>query len=348
MNIGLLRRNSYVLLRLRILWNIFRKRKLSCGKIFNALRCMLTHQLQSPSSGTLPVVMTFELINECNARCGVCRTPEGAIIDRNPHGAGYTFQTGSMPFEMYTAIIDQVQRQLVIAVLYVNGEPLLYEPLFRAIRYATERRVATMISTNGFLLSEERSRQLLDSGLDFIKIAISGFSPETARIQHRAGDIERVKKEVRTLARFNRERGERLIIMMDYISYRYNDHELEEARRYCEELGIIFNIRPGIHMGVEDIEPPPPPIPEGFDPGLCDWPWKILAVNWNGDLMACCDHLMWSGAPVYTRFIPGETQIETVWNSPNVCAFRKMLVTNGRRAIPACAECCRKGTTFTL
>lgn len=347
MNVNWRARNSYLLLRLRILINILVKRKLSVRKVANALHSLTAHLLKLPISGRLPFVITFELMNECNARCGVCRTPNGQIIDRNPAGTGNTIQTGSMPFELYTAIIDQVQRDLIMAVLYVNGEPLLYEPLCEAIRYASERQVATMISTNGFLLNEERSRLLLASGLDFLKVAISGFSRDTARIQHRTGDVERVKKELQTLVSLNRKQGERTIIMMDYISYRYNDHEKEAARRYCEELGIIFNIRPGIYMGVEQIEPPPENQPAGPERSLCDWPWKMLTINWNGELAACCDHIMWSGAPFYDTFLPGKTLLTDVWNGPKVREFR-LLMRQGREAVNACASCRRKGTTFTL
>lgn len=340
-------RNRYVKLRLRILWNILRKRKISLRKIANAIRSLAAHQLKALKSGRLPFVITIELNNECNARCGVCRTPEGRIIDRNPSGDDYFFQTGRMPFEMYTAIIDQVQHDLIMAVLYVNGEPLLYEPLYRAISYASERRVATMISTNGFLLTEDKSRQLLESGLDFIKIAVSGFSRYTARIQHRTGDIERVKTELRTLVRLNREQGQQLIIMMDYISYRYNDHELTEARRFCDELGIIFNVRPGIYMGVDDVEPPPAPATGEPETSLCDWPWKMLTINWNGEIFTCCDLTMWSNAPIYSTFVPENTVLADVWNGSQVTEFRHLML-HGRESVNACARCRRKGTAFTL
>lgn len=340
--------NRYLLLRLRILVTILGKGKLSLRKITNALHCLLAHLLKLPRSGRLPFVMTFDLTNECNARCGVCRTPAGKIIDRNPAGGGYTFETGSMPFELFADIIDQSRNELLMAVLYVNGEPLLYERLDEVIRYASARRVATMISTNGFLLSAERSQRLIASGLDFIKIAVSGFSRHTARIQHRSGDIEKVKAEMQNLVELNREKGRPLIIMMDYISYRYNDHELTAARSFCDELGIIFNVRPGIYMGVEEIEPPPEAPPADPEPSLCDWPWKMLSINWNGDLYACCDHMMWSGAPRYAEFAAGKTSISDVWNGPTLIAFRKIHAGTGRSAMPACASCRRKGTAFTL
>lgn len=348
MRIGPSTHNRYLILRMQILWNILQKGKLSCRKIFNILMSLVAHAMKLPCSGRLPFVITFELTNECNARCGVCRTPEGRIIDRNPCGGDYTFQTGSMPEELFTSVIDQAMDDLAMAVLYVNGEPLLYEPLSRVIRYASDRKVATMISTNGFLLSEERSRQMIDAGLDFIKIAVSGFSQETSRIQHRTGNIDRVKTEVQRLVRLNRESGERLIVMMDFISYRYNDHELEEARRFCHELGIIFNIRPGIYMGVEGIEPPPEPSPQEPETSLCDWPWKILTINWNGELAACCDFLMWSGAPGYGEFIPGKSSLEKIWDGQEVRSFRMLLKKSGRSAIPPCANCRRKGTAFTF
>lgn len=296
----------------------------------------------------MPFVVTFELSNLCNARCGVCRTPDGRIIDRNPNNNGQPIRIGNMPPEMFFDAIDQMKKDLMMAVLYVNGEPLLYEHLYRVIRYASDRKVATMISTNGFLLSETVSRKLLDSGLDFIKIAISGFSRETARIQHRTGDIERVKKEVETLVRLNRDGKYSVVIMLDYISYRYNDHELPQARRFCEEQGIIFNVRPGIYMGVDAVEPPPIRAPREQETSLCDWPWKMATIDWDGKIVTCCDLTMWSGAPSYGMFIPGQTRLASLWNGPKVMTLRKLHSQKGRGAIPACAKCHRKGTAFTL
>lgn len=345
---NLARHNKYVFLRIRILSRILKSGKLSIRKLTNLIRCLFSYSRRSVTSGTLPFVICFELSNRCNALCGVCRNVDGDIIDRNPKGTGHTIETGEMSPEMFKGIIDQVKDHIIVAVMYMNGEPLLYRHLCSSIKYASEHRVATMISTNGFLLTEEISRELLESGLDFIKIAISGFSRNTATIQHKTGDIEKVKEQIRKLVAINLAKGYGAVVMLDYISYPYNDHEQEAARKFCKELGIILNIRPGLPLGADGyIMLPSESQPEKTDQSLCDWPWKMLAINWNGELLPCCDYALWSNTINYGTFINCQSSLKSIWNGDKLAAYRNKHINHGREAFATCAKCHRKGARFS-
>lgn len=342
------RHNKYIILRIHLLLRIVTSGKLSLKKIANVIHSLYSYARGSATSGILPFVVCFELNNKCNARCGICRTMDGNIFDRSSKSTGRPIPSGVMHPEMFKEIIDQVKDHIIVAVMYMNGEPLLYRYLCDSIQYASARNVATMISTNGFLLTEEISRNLLDSGLDFIKIAISGFSQNTAAIQHKTGDIENVKRQLKKLVSLNREGGYGAVVMLDYISYPYNDPEQEEARNFCDDLGIIFNIRPGHLLGDDGLMILPPLLQSApTEQSLCDWPWKMLAINWNGDLLACCDCALWSDAPKYATFIHGHTSLKKIWNGPELVTYRNVHVNHGRGAFPTCAQCQRKGTTFS-
>jgi MoaA/NifB/PqqE/SkfB family radical SAM enzyme len=202
-----------------------------------------------------------------------------------------------------------------------------------------------MIATNGMILNEENSKKLLAAGLDLIKIHISGFSQEIHSIQHRKGDVEIIKKNIRKFVELDHLGNHETIIMLDFIKYRHNAHEIEQAREFAAELGILFNLRPGNPRGMEDTEAVqstkalPVAIP-------CDWLWTVLTVDWNKRIYPCCDHVVWSDAPAYDEHQVGETQIGELWNGPNARKMRRIHAIQGRTPLPICAECPRQGVTF--
>ena len=172
-----MKNSSYIRLRFKIVLMLLVKRKLSIKKVINAIGCYLSYYLKSAKSARFPFTISFELSNECNANCIFCRTERGEIYNQNPVGTTF-IEKGSMPFELFTQIIDEAKEYLLMAVLYVNGEPLVYKRLYDAVAYASRNNVATMIATNGILLTENNIDRLLRSGIDFIKIAVSGFTQQ--------------------------------------------------------------------------------------------------------------------------------------------------------------------------
>jgi MoaA/NifB/PqqE/SkfB family radical SAM enzyme len=59
--------------------------------------------------------------------------------------------------------------------------------IYGMIRRLTANRAATILSTNGMALTQENIRKLMASGLDLLKIAVSGFSPGVYTKYHRGG-----------------------------------------------------------------------------------------------------------------------------------------------------------------
>lgn len=337
--------NKYWLLRCRIMLLMMRKGKCSLRKVLNAAICYYAFLFRRPLSAATPFIINFELCNECNANCRFCRSGKGEIHDQNPAPQEPSIAKGTMPVEMCCDIIEQVKDTLMMAVLYMNGEPLLYKKLFEAIRFAAERKVACMIATNGLLLDEDRINQLLVSGVDFVKIALSGFSAATYNRQVRTGDVEKVKNNIRLFAGKNKEARQPVVIMLDFMVYSYNLHEVDDVRRFCEEQGIMLNFRKGNIRGVEDGEPAAPAMVAPLKTP-CDWLWKVMAVNWNGDVLACCDCAVWSGARPWARYETGKTRIRDIWNGSEAQSWRCLHASKGRGSIPVCAKCMRQGTAF--
>jgi MoaA/NifB/PqqE/SkfB family radical SAM enzyme len=339
------RRNRYT----SVVWVLFLrtllKGKISFRKLFNVLWCTVAYIFKLKRSAPSPFILSLELSNECNANCLFCRDSQGRIYNINPQVEGFAGK-GKMPPAMAIDFIEQLKKDVLIAVLYTNGEPLLYKDLPRIIQAATERRVATMIATNGLLLTQENILSILEAGLDFIKIQLSGYTQDTYSIQVRHGHVEKLKENLRLLVRINEEGGYNAVIVIDYILYAYNKHQLNLVREFCKELGVILNIRPGNPRGgLEDKEPP---LNSGTLPlkMSCDWLWKGMQVNWNGEILQCCDGVAWINIEPFATFQIGKTDIKEVWNGPQVMKIREMMKTKGRQGMPICSQCTRTGVVF--
>jgi len=339
-------RNRYLGVQAQLLLRAIRTRKISVRKLWNVFLNHAHYWLKTEQGPPAPFILTLELWNECNAGCLFCRDKKGNIRDLNPAKRA-PIMKGKMSPAMAMEIIGQVKEDVMTAVLYTTGEPFLYPELGQVIRYATDNKVTTVIASNGLMMTEEKVRDVLEAGLDLIKIQLSGWTQDIYSIQIRYGEVEKLKENIRMLARMNREGNYGTIILIDYILYNYNKHQLPLVRQFCQELGVNMNIRPGNPAGgLENLEPV---VPEQLPLKIsCDYLWKAMQVNFNGDIFPCCEATVWSGAKPYEVFKMGQTNVREVWRGKAAQAWRHMMNTKGRAAEPMCAQCNRRGVCFKV
>jgi len=113
-----------------------------------------------------PNIVEIEVSSLCNLNCIMCAR-RNLRVEKN------------MEINLFKKVIDQVAGRAELAILHASGEPLLNPHIFEMIRYCKERRVGTWLSTNGMLLNKKKIRDILDSPLDGLVIAIDGFTKET-------------------------------------------------------------------------------------------------------------------------------------------------------------------------
>lgn len=75
-------------------------------------------------------------------------------------------------------VFDQCHKLGNIVIGFTGGEPLLYEGLEDLIRCANPFETLISISTNGMLLTPERTKSLYEAGADAVQISIESFHPD--------------------------------------------------------------------------------------------------------------------------------------------------------------------------
>jgi MoaA/NifB/PqqE/SkfB family radical SAM enzyme len=112
-----------------------------------------------------PVCLYLETTNRCNLLCATCpRTFEDL---ESP---------ADMSWPLFTRIVDQLPR-IDRVVLHGVGEPMLTKALPRMVRYLKARGTYVLFNTNGTLLTLKKGRELVEAGLDELRVSLDAAEP---------------------------------------------------------------------------------------------------------------------------------------------------------------------------
>ena len=142
-----------------------------------------------------PIEAYFEVANRCNSKCATCP------LTFSPQEEAK--QLSVAEFEQLVAQLPDLRR----AVLQGIGEPLLNRDLAPMIRHLKSRGVYVVFNTNAALLTARRQRELIDSGLDELRVSLDGSTPETYLKVRGIPVFDRVVANVAQMVRTQRELG---------------------------------------------------------------------------------------------------------------------------------------------
>ena len=114
-----------------------------------------------------PVEAYFEVANRCNSKCTTC-----------PLTFSPQEQARQLSLEEFKSLVAQLP-DLRRAVLQGIGEPLLNRDLSLMISHLKGRGVYTVFNTNAALLTRRRQVELVQSGLDELRVSLDSSTPET-------------------------------------------------------------------------------------------------------------------------------------------------------------------------
>lgn len=333
--------SKYILLRVNLFFKMLLSGKITFKKVGHLIFNYINYLLRIVTAGHYPSIICFDTTNQCNLFCGNCRTTKTDILDLlnsdNP-----AIPLGNMDYGLYERILEESHEYLLASVMYVSGEPFLNNNIYRMIKKASDLKVMTILSSNGVPLTEKNSQKIIAAGLDYIKIAISGFTQKTYEVYHRGGDIDLILKNIRALVQIVDEKKSNLVITLDYILFMHNEHEVIEAQKFAEELGMLFNIRVGATNGQKELTPK---IPAKPSTKLCDWLWAIMPIGWNGKVYPCCSYT-YTHDTVVLGEITDNSSVKNIWNGKAYQEFRATHIKEGRGAFPLCKNCGAEGVKF--
>ncbi len=148
---------------------------------------------RGPVAEAEPVCLYLETTNRCNLLCTTCPRTFEALEP-----------PGDMSWELFTEIVDQFPN-IARVVLHGVGEPMMVRALPRMIRYLKRRGTYVLFNTNGTLLSPKKGRELIDSGLDELRVSLDAAEAKAFELVRGRDMFHRIVRNIRVFRAMQRE-----------------------------------------------------------------------------------------------------------------------------------------------
>lgn len=136
-----------------------------------------------------PISINIEITDVCNAKelCVMC--PKHFLKPKNAF----------MPLETVKKILDEARANGAYAVnLNGAGESIAHPHILEIVKHAKDAGfLDIMFHTNGTLLSEAKSRGLIEAGITRLIVSVDAHIPEIYKAIRPSFDLEKVEKNVR-------------------------------------------------------------------------------------------------------------------------------------------------------
>jgi MoaA/NifB/PqqE/SkfB family radical SAM enzyme len=142
-----------------------------------------------------PVCLYLEVTNRCNLLCETCpRTFEDLEAPAD------------MGWELFTSIIDQAP-DIARVVMHGVGEPMLVKNLPAMIRYLKARGIYTLFNTNGTLLTPRKQRELIETGLDELRVSLDAADAKTFLAVRGKDMFDRIVRNISSFTALQKQIG---------------------------------------------------------------------------------------------------------------------------------------------
>jgi hypothetical protein len=116
----------------------------------------------------LPEAVRVEVAAVGDLRCAMCLLGFRPPLNR---------LTAAMPLALFRCLVDDLPGLRALS-LQGMGEPLLAPNLLDMVRYAKGRGIQVSVDTNGSLLYRDRAEELVEVGLDRLRVSLDGADPQ--------------------------------------------------------------------------------------------------------------------------------------------------------------------------
>ncbi len=158
---------------------------------------------------------------------------------------------GYMTDETFAAILDSLRTLNPPPTVHFGGigEPLFHRRTIEWIAQVKQLGARVEMITNGTLLTEKRSRALIEAGLDLLWVSIDGATPESYADVRLGAELPNV---IANLTHFRKLRkGSHYPtprIGVAFVAMRRNIHELPQVLQLARQLGakhfMVSNVQP--------------------------------------------------------------------------------------------------------
>jgi MoaA/NifB/PqqE/SkfB family radical SAM enzyme len=174
--------------------------------------------------------ITLPVTDRCNLKCKMCpRHSAPELIEKD------------MSEDILHAVLE-VSPHIAEVCTQCLGEPLMNKDIYRIVRTVKNHMPPegeVGCSTNGTLLNESNSVNLLDSGIDFLIFSLDGAERETVESIRIGVKFDTVIQSIKNCVKYRRMKGSKSPrILANFVMMQENMSEIPRFVSLCASLGV--------------------------------------------------------------------------------------------------------------
>jgi len=314
------------------------KRALNVFKI--VVSFSISRILRKPIVWGMPISYSIEPTNHCNLKCPECPSGLGAL----------TRPLGLLNFDDFKNWIDQIKNTGFYVQLFFQGEPFINKHLPEMIKYAQANDIYISISTNGHFVNEKNVDHVLNNAPNKLIYSVDGLDEESYQKYRVGGTFKQADEGLRILIKRKKESNQKIpYIEFQFIVMKQNEHQLEEVRKYCDEVGVdklVFKT-----MQISSYENAIKFLPNNQNyrrylvedgklsikyklKNHCFALWRTSVITWDGKVVPCC----FDKDAEYKLGILDGDRFSDIWVSEEYQKFRSAVLAD-RKQTSMCTNC---------
>jgi GTP 3',8-cyclase len=288
-----------------------------------------------------PFTLNIYSSNACNFKCIYCVQS----LDHKILASKYNFKRDTMSLDIFNKIVIQAKMfpdKIKLVSFMGQGEPLLNPNLPEMVRITKEAKVADRVDivTNASLLTNQKTDELIESGLDVLRISIQGINSEKYKTVSQVDiDFEEFISSIGYFYRRSRNKCKLFVKIIDASldkgqdAYFYKLFDKITDRMFIEQIKPVYDAVNYDRFDISLLTDR-----RGFTHEkrhVCPQPFYVLSVWPNGDVIPC------SAIHQVNRLGNVDTEnLITMWNSKSLRAFQIMQLRKLRYKHDQCSVCC--------
>lgn len=272
-----------------------------------------------------PEFIWLETTNACNLRCKMC-----------PQSLGNGRPTGTMSDDLFKNIIEQIKGKCYGIFMFFGGDPMCDKKFAERVAYARENGLRVFVHTNAALLTEEKTRELLNARPTTISFSLDTADKPRYEEWRCGAKFEETIKNIRTFIKASKNSPDKPLTIIQLIDVDGSGKRDEAALRETmgNDIPDIFRIR-SLHDWAGELSHEVGYKADFKNPYYpCVLLWKALVICWDGRVAACCNDLE-------GKFIIGDANnnsLKEIWNGEKMVGLRRMLI-EGKHIPDLCRDC---------
>lgn len=320
-------------------------KKMTPRRSFNAIGLImsfyLTKWLHKPILWGMPMTISIEPTTACNLRCPEC--PSGLRI--------FSRETGNLKEDFFKSTIDDLYKDLIYLIFYFQGEPYINPKFLDMVRYASDKGIYTITSTNGHFLNDENARKTIESGLDRMIISVDGTTQDVYENYRKEGKLDTVLQGAKNVVKWKKAlKSNTPHIIFQFLVVKPNEHQIPEIYKLAKEIGVdevklktaqVYDYEYG-----NDLIPTIDKYSryKQKENGIyvvknellnhCWKLWHACVITWDGLVVPCC----FDKDATHRLGDLKQLKFREVWKGESYLSFRKSIL-KGRDQIDICTNC---------